>query len=321
MRSIVRNKNTIHTNPSQYTLLPNPTTVQQNGVDIPSSPLKLASVTAFSTTSSRKLFNNTTSNQLASPLLNDTNHTNIDTDIESDNANMNDENALAAVEEVLVEGNPSVNEMGIDESEESNEQEDFSKLTVVQLKGRLRGLNLGLGGRKQDLLDRLNNHLYPAPAVEESDAVGADSDVDMVNDREQDVVVSVETDIDSDVHHFTECNARDTITINGIYGSVPIPTIFSNRGLSKLIVEVPSIGQEDTLGIIIQHNHIFARAQIGSVSESSSLHTQISSKYINNIILAIEYEKEMPTCKSSNYNTVIEQLTHTASLPVSTVYR
>lgn len=55
-----------------------------------SSPLKLASVTAFSTTSSRGVFNNTTSNQFASPLLNDTNHTNIDTDIESDNANMND---------------------------------------------------------------------------------------------------------------------------------------------------------------------------------------------------------------------------------------
>ena len=189
------NKNTIHTNPSQSTLLPNPTTVQLNRVDIPPSPFQLASTSAFGTTSSREIFNNTTSNQLASPLLNDTNHTNIDTDIESDNANMNDENALAAVEEVLVEGNPSVNEMvGIDESEESNEQEDLSILTVVQLKDRLRGLNLRLGGRKQELLDRLNNHLYPAPAVEESDAVGADSDVDMgmdsVNDEETDVVVS-----------------------------------------------------------------------------------------------------------------------------------
>ena len=306
MRSIVRNKITIQNNPSKSTLLPNPTTVQQNKVDIPSSPLKLASVTAFSTTSSGGIFNNTTSNQLASPLLNDTTHTNIDTDIEPDNANMNDENALAAsqhqkVEEVLVEGNPSVNEMvGIDESEESNEREDFSDLTVVQLKDRLRGLNLRLVGRKQELLDRLNDHLYPAPAVEESDAASADSDVDMgncVNDRERDVVVSVETDIESDVHHFTECNARDTITIDGIYGSVPIPTIFSNRELSKVIVEVPSIGEEDTLGIDIKHSPIFARAQIGSVSESSSLHTQISSKYNNNIILAIEYEKEIPTCK------------------------
>ena len=307
MGSIEGNKN-IHTNLSQTTLLPNPTTVQVNRVDIPSSPLKLSSKTAFGTTSSREIFNNTKSNQLASPLLNDTNHTNIDTDIESDNGNMNDENALAASQHQKVEeGSPSVNEMvGIDESEESNEQENFSKLTVVQLKDRLRGLNLGLGGRKQELLDRLNNHLYPAPAVEESDAAGADSDV---NDRERDVVVSVETetDIDSDLHHFTKCNARDTITIDGIYGSVPIPTIFSNR-VSKVRVEVPSIGEEDTLGIDIKHNHIFARAQIGSVSESSSLHTQISSKYINNIILAIEYEKEMPPCKSSKCKTIIEQL-------------
>jgi len=37
--------------------------------------LKLASVTAFRTTSSREIFNNTTSNQLASPLLNDTSMT------------------------------------------------------------------------------------------------------------------------------------------------------------------------------------------------------------------------------------------------------
>jgi len=195
----VGNKNTIHTNPSQYTLLPNPTTVQLNRVDIPPSPLQLASTSAFGATSSRELFHSTRSNQLASPLLNDTNHTNIDTDIEADNANMNDENALAAsqhqkVEEVLVEGNhPSVNEM-VDIDDSSNEREDFSDLTVAQLKDRLRGLNLKVGGRKQELIDRLNNHLYPALDAEESDAVGADSDVDMgmdsVNDEEADVVVS-----------------------------------------------------------------------------------------------------------------------------------
>jgi len=43
----------------------------------------------------------------------------------------------------------------------SQQREDLSILTVVQLKDRLRGLNLAVGGRKQELIDRLNGHLYP----------------------------------------------------------------------------------------------------------------------------------------------------------------
>ena len=35
---------------------------------------------------------------------------------------------------------------------------DLSKLTVPQLKGRLRGLGLTVGGRKSELIDRLNEH-------------------------------------------------------------------------------------------------------------------------------------------------------------------
>ena len=39
--------------------------------------------------------------------------------------------------------------------------QDFTKLTVVQLKDKLRDLNLHVTGRKQELIDRLNGHLYP----------------------------------------------------------------------------------------------------------------------------------------------------------------
>jgi len=418
----VRNKNTIHTNPSQYTLLPNPTTVQLNRVDIPASPLKVASKTAFSTTSSREIFNNTTSNQLKSPLfdnddsdesINDTTDGlgELDTapadEPTQDYATQSSTTATTLkLDDISCAGNGVENKRGDDSSFTYAKEETLFKVSttvglgldvnitndgavitavnnssplkdIVKIGDRIESIDwdpvkkledmqigmfkpyryIGIverefgtdtpadvplqstttssslkldiacvgnvsdnradidpsptnaeADRPEELVDRLNEHLYPAPAVEKSDAVDADSDVDMVNDREQDVVVSVDTGIESDVHHFTECNARDTITIDGIYGSVPIPTIFSSRGLSKVIVEVPSIGQEDTLGIIIKHNHIFARAQIASVSGSSSLHTQISSKYINNIILAIEYEKEMPPCTSSNCKTIIEQL-------------
>ena len=292
----MREKNTIHTNPSQSTLLPYPTTVQLSRVDIPSSPLKLASKTAFSTTSSREIFNNTKSNQLASPLLNDTNHTNIDTDIEADNSNMNDENALAAsqhqkVEEVLVEGDPSVNEMvGIDESEESNEQEDLSILTVVQLKDRLRGLNLRLGGRKQELLDRLNNHLYPAPAIEQSDAAGADSDVDM--DEETDVVVSVETDIDSDVHHDTSITHVSRVDSSIL--SKKNNDLFKQRTLHQITFTLPSDVDEKELGISFDQNVRFGRVGICGVSNSSSLFDQIPPKYHKRwLLLAIEKENEL----------------------------
>jgi len=97
-RSIVGNKNTIHTNPSQSTLLPYPSSVQLNRVDIPPSPFQLASTSAFGTTSSCGLFNNTTFNQLKSPLLNDTNY-DIDTDMESDVHHFTECNAAQLVDE------------------------------------------------------------------------------------------------------------------------------------------------------------------------------------------------------------------------------
>ena len=93
-------------------------------------------------------------------------------DVNMDNANINVENALdasqhqddTAMEEGLsrVEGNPSVQKemVGTDELEESNGQE---------------------------LVDRSNDHLYPALDVEKSDATGADVDMDCVNNKERDV--------------------------------------------------------------------------------------------------------------------------------------
>lgn len=94
-------------------------------------------------------------------------------DANMDNANMNVGNALdasqlqnyTAMEEGLsrVEGNPSVQKemVGTDELEESNEQE---------------------------LVDRLNDHLYQALDGEKSDAAGASVDMDCVNDKERDIV-------------------------------------------------------------------------------------------------------------------------------------
>ena len=58
--------------------------------------------------------------------------------------------------------NPTNEAVGADTTTAaSQQQEDLSILTVVQLKDRLRGLNLAVGGRKQELIDRLNGHLYP----------------------------------------------------------------------------------------------------------------------------------------------------------------
>ena len=48
----------------------------------------------------------------------------------------------------------------VDTTAESKQQEDLSILTVEQLKDRLRGLNLAVSGLKQELIDRLNGHLY-----------------------------------------------------------------------------------------------------------------------------------------------------------------
>ena len=60
---------------------------------------------------------------------------------------------------------------------DANSIEDFSHLTVVQLKDRLRALNLHVSGRKQELIDRLNSHLYPnlQEAGDESKAAASKS--------------------------------------------------------------------------------------------------------------------------------------------------
>ena len=54
----------------------------------------------------------------------------------------------------------TTNEAVVDITTESQQREDLSILTVAQLKDRLRELNLKVGGRKQELIDRLNSHLY-----------------------------------------------------------------------------------------------------------------------------------------------------------------
>lgn len=53
----------------------------------------------------------------------------------------------------------------------SQQREDLSILTVVQLKDRLRGLNLAVSGLKQELIDRLNQYLYPNATENKEDAL------------------------------------------------------------------------------------------------------------------------------------------------------
>ena len=53
----------------------------------------------------------------------------------------------------------------------SQQREDLSILTVVQLKDRLRGLNLAVSGLKQELIDRLNHYLYPNATENKEDAL------------------------------------------------------------------------------------------------------------------------------------------------------
>ena len=71
---------------------------------------------------------------------------------------------------VVVEDDNEENNMedgGIEDQEEEEEEdkdntasipEELSLLTVVQLKERLRGLGLPVSGRKQELIDRLNDY-------------------------------------------------------------------------------------------------------------------------------------------------------------------
>mmetsp|Transcript_25639 Transcript_25639/g.46388 ORF Transcript_25639/g.46388 Transcript_25639/m.46388 type:complete len:598 (+) Transcript_25639:486-2279(+) len=72
------------------------------------------------------------------------------------------------------------NGMGPAKADEENAKsiEELSRLTVVQLKKRLRALNLQVSGRKQELIDRLNSHLYPSveEAGDESENATADAD-------------------------------------------------------------------------------------------------------------------------------------------------
>ena len=50
---------------------------------------------------------------------------------------------------------PTNEAAGVDTTTTSQQREDLSILTVVQLEDRLRGLNLAVSGRKQELIDRL----------------------------------------------------------------------------------------------------------------------------------------------------------------------
>ena len=50
---------------------------------------------------------------------------------------------------------------GANKNTAAEQPQDFSHLTVVQLKEKLRELNLHVSGRKQELIDRLMNHFYP----------------------------------------------------------------------------------------------------------------------------------------------------------------
>ena len=50
---------------------------------------------------------------------------------------------------------------GANENITAEQPQEFSHLTVVQLKEKLRELNLHVSGRKQELIDRLMNHFYP----------------------------------------------------------------------------------------------------------------------------------------------------------------
>jgi len=64
------------------------------------------------------------------------------------------------------------------DEENAKYNEELSRLTVVQLRKRLRALNLPVSGRKLELIDRLHSHLYPSveEAEDESENAAADAD-------------------------------------------------------------------------------------------------------------------------------------------------
>jgi hypothetical protein len=49
-------------------------------------------------------------------------------------------------------------------------------MTVLELKDRLRQMNLSVGGRKQELIDRLNEHYFNNPLSDDADDVGSSED-------------------------------------------------------------------------------------------------------------------------------------------------
>ena len=82
---------------------------------------------------------------------------NLEADLQDEDENgsvvavVDDEHSDADIEE-------ADGEIKEDDDPDASSQEDLSLLTVVQLKDRLRNLGLRVSGRKQELIDRLNNH-------------------------------------------------------------------------------------------------------------------------------------------------------------------
>lgn len=58
----------------------------------------------------------------------------------------------------VVDAAANDNEPGDEEGEAVAPPEDLNSLTVVQLRSRLRSLNLPVGGRKLELIGRLSDH-------------------------------------------------------------------------------------------------------------------------------------------------------------------
>jgi len=80
--------------------------------------------------------------------------------IENLEADLQDEDENGSVVAVVDDDNDADKEVETeDEDNAFSTPEDLSLLTVVQLKDKLRNLGLRVSGRKQELIDRLNDHL------------------------------------------------------------------------------------------------------------------------------------------------------------------
>ena len=104
----------------------------------------------------------------------DVDFTNSGGDIDMDDANMDNANM----------DNANINvENALDASQHQDDtaiEEDLSRV-----EGNSSEM---VGTDEQELVGRLNDHLYPALDVEKSDAAGADVDMDFVNDKERHIV-------------------------------------------------------------------------------------------------------------------------------------